>query len=100
MDSDWCHRAKLARDILHLAHNLTYSQDRLSVYLTDVSLDNLVVSEEGVVKIVDLEHTIVVDRHPSSTGNENKNILDFFFLGQKLSQDDNISFKKKKKNSG
>ncbi|XP_008478183.1 deleted in autism protein 1 [Diaphorina citri] len=67
MDSDWCHRAKLARDILHLAHNLTYLHDRLSVYLTDVSLDNLVVSEEGVVKIVDLEHTIVVDRHPSST---------------------------------
>ncbi|XP_008478262.1 deleted in autism protein 1 homolog [Diaphorina citri] len=75
MDSDWCHRAKLARDILHLAHNLTYLHDRLSVYLTDVSLDNLVVSEEGVVKIVDLEHTIVVDRHPSSTGNENKNIF-------------------------
>ncbi|KAL1458677.1 hypothetical protein WDU94_008807 [Cyamophila willieti] len=67
LDTDWCQRVKLARDIIHMAYNLTYGHDRLSVYMTDVSLDNLVVSDDEVVKIVDLEHTIVVDRHPSTT---------------------------------
>lgn len=68
LKNDWCQRVKHARDSLYLAYNMTYSHDKFSVYLTDISLDNLVVSSEGVLKIVDLEHTIVVDRNPSTTG--------------------------------
>lgn len=57
---------RLALQLLLAADRFTYSHPKFSFYLLDASADNVVVNDEGKLSFIDLEHFVVVDRHPSS----------------------------------
>ncbi|KAJ1531008.1 hypothetical protein ONE63_005840 [Megalurothrips usitatus] len=65
-DKSWPERAGLALQLLLAADRFTYSHPQFAFYLLDISADNIVVNNEGKLSFVDLEHTLIVDRHPSS----------------------------------
>ncbi|KAK7082337.1 hypothetical protein SK128_004051 [Halocaridina rubra] len=55
----WHIRADYARQLLEMAGELSDGEFRL--YLTDVSMDNFAVDEQGRVKIIDAENLVIVD---------------------------------------
>lgn len=61
----WPERAGLALQLLLAADRFTYSHPRFAFYLLDASADNVVVNDQGKLSFIDLEHFVIVDRHPS-----------------------------------
>ncbi|KAK3932521.1 Divergent protein kinase domain 2A [Frankliniella fusca] len=61
----WPERAGLALQLLLAADRFTFSHPQFAFYLLDISSDNIVVNEKGKLSFVDLEHLVVVDRHPT-----------------------------------
>lgn len=57
----WIVRAQLAVNLLRIAQQLTVNKQNWALYMLDVSLNNFAVSDNGIVKLVDVEHLIVVD---------------------------------------
>ncbi|KAK9510497.1 hypothetical protein O3M35_005271 [Rhynocoris fuscipes] len=64
LDSPWRVRANLSIQILEAAFKFTLDHPNLAFYLSDPSPDNVAVNSDGIVKFIDLEHVIVVDKHP------------------------------------
>uniref|UniRef100_A0A224XRF3 Protein-kinase domain of fam69 n=1 Tax=Panstrongylus lignarius TaxID=156445 RepID=A0A224XRF3_9HEMI len=63
-DSPWDVRANISGQILEAAFKFTLGHPNLAFYITDSSPDNIAVSDDGIVKFIDLEHVIVVVKHP------------------------------------
>ena len=61
LDKSWGTRVHLALSVLQLARQLTLNTDGWALYLTDPSMENFAVDKDLDVKVVDLEHVIVVD---------------------------------------
>ncbi|KAG8305494.1 hypothetical protein J6590_068886 [Homalodisca vitripennis] len=61
---DWMTRSSVAVQLLQFAFNATFSHPQFAFYFTDMSPDNFAVSSDGKVRLVDLEHVIVVDKYP------------------------------------
>jgi len=56
----WLERAELAIAVIKIAKQFTSNLDHWGLYLTEIALDNFVVSN-GTVKLEDASHIIVVD---------------------------------------
>ena len=56
----WLERAELALAVIKIARQLTSNLDQWGLYLTEVALDNFVVSN-GTVKLEDASQILVVD---------------------------------------
>lgn len=52
-------------DLLKAAYNFTNKHPAFRFYLTDISSDNIAVTEEYKVKFIDLENIIITDKHSS-----------------------------------
>lgn len=65
--ADWEHRSSVARQLLETAMNFTFSHSHFVFYFTDISADNIAISVNGTAKFIDLEHVIIVDKHPKGT---------------------------------
>lgn len=59
----WIFRAILAIKLLKAADDFTNKHPLFRIYLTDISSDNIVVTDDGEIKFVDLENVIVNDKH-------------------------------------
>lgn len=57
----WTVRAQLAINLLKIAQQLTSNKQDWGLYMLDASLTNFAVSDDGTVKLIDVEHLIVVD---------------------------------------
>lgn len=57
----WQDKLKVASAMLKMAEKFTEGVDGFRLYPTDVSLYNLAVSRDGVVKMVDGENIVIVD---------------------------------------
>lgn len=57
----WLERAKIAVSLLEAAAKLTFEYPHFAIYLTDISPDNIAVSNMHI-KFVDLENAIIVER--------------------------------------
>lgn len=62
--ADWKHRFSVAQQLLEAAVNFTLSHSHFAFYFTDISADNIAVSNDGIAKFVDLEHVIIVEKNP------------------------------------
>ncbi|XP_077556173.1 divergent protein kinase domain 2A [Haemaphysalis longicornis] len=58
----WIVRANISLQLLNMADLMTDNPTQFALYMTDVSMDNFVVSRDGHVTLVDVENIIVVDR--------------------------------------
>ena len=58
----WDFRAKVARNLLKMAVKFIDNEDRVAIYMTDWSSDNLAVDKYGDVTIVDGEGVVLVDK--------------------------------------
>lgn len=58
-DEPWIVRADYARQLLEMAQQ--FSSGTFALYLTDVSLDNFAVGDDGSVKVIDAENIVIVD---------------------------------------
>ncbi|XP_042864550.1 divergent protein kinase domain 2A-like [Penaeus japonicus] len=58
-DEPWIVRADYSRQLLEMAQQ--FSSGTFVLYLTDVSLDNFAVSDDGSVKVIDAENIVIVD---------------------------------------
>jgi hypothetical protein len=67
-NSDWRVRAKIALQLLQIAQKLTFHDTRFSLYMTDVTAENLAVDDKGDVKVIDLGNIIIVDKYPPLHG--------------------------------
>lgn len=65
LSRSWPERAGLSLQLLLAADRFTFSHPQFAFYLLDISSDNIVVNEKGKLSFVDLEHLVVVDRHPT-----------------------------------
>ncbi|CAB3372344.1 Hypothetical predicted protein [Cloeon dipterum] len=63
-NSEWRTRAKLALQLLKIAQRMTFHDPRFSLYMTDVTPENLAVDSHGNLKVVDLGNIIIVDKNP------------------------------------
>lgn len=61
---NWAQRSAIAKQLLLFAFNTTLQHPNFAFYFTDMTPDNFAVSSEGIVRLVDLEHVIVVDKYP------------------------------------
>lgn len=61
---NWTQRSAIAKQLLLFAFNTTLQHPNFAFYFTDMTSDNFAVSSEGIVRLVDLEHVIVVDKYP------------------------------------
>lgn len=59
----WNDRASLAIQLLNFAFNATFDNPDFGFYFTDMSADNFAVSADGIIRLVDLENVIIVDKH-------------------------------------
>ncbi|XP_059483036.1 divergent protein kinase domain 2A [Neocloeon triangulifer] len=64
LNSEWRTRARLALQLLKIAQRLTFHDQHFSLYLTDVTAENLAVDAHGTLKVVDLGNVIIVDKNP------------------------------------
>lgn len=62
--AEWKDRSSVAQQLVKAAMNFTLSHPHFAFYLTDISADNIAVSVDGIAKLIDLEHVIIVDRNP------------------------------------
>ena len=65
----WVERAKLALEVIKIAKQLTNNLDNWGLYLTEIELDNFVVSN-GTVKLEDASRILVVDLLESNVKGE------------------------------
>ncbi|KAF4527000.1 hypothetical protein B566_EDAN001547 [Ephemera danica] len=68
LHSSWYSRASIALQLLQAARQLTFQDPRYALYLTDLSVDNVVLDSAGKVTIVDLGNIILVDKYPPLAG--------------------------------
>lgn len=61
-NESWILRAKLAVKILKAAHDFTYKHPLFRFYLTDMSSDNIVVTNDFEIKFIDLENVIINEK--------------------------------------
>ena len=82
MSHPWIVRAQLAVSLLKLAQQLTTNDLGWGIYMLDVSFANFAVSGDGRVKLVDVEHVLVVDftNHKATISSE----LTLLFRGMKV----------------
>jgi len=78
-NADWRFRAKIALQLLQIAQKLTFHDTRFSLYMTDVTAENLAIDEKGDVKVVDLGNIIIVDKYPPLHGKLKKFFAFLFF---------------------
>jgi hypothetical protein len=45
-----------------MAHNFTFNDPNFGVYFKDISPDNIVIDQNMKLRLVDLEHVIIVDK--------------------------------------
>ncbi|GAB1606711.1 divergent protein kinase domain 2A-like isoform X1 [Argonauta hians] len=62
VDYPWLFRVNLTLQILIMAMNLTHCPGNWSVYCLDMSMDNFAVGADNVVRIVDAENFLIVDK--------------------------------------
>lgn len=62
--ANWNTRVSLSQQLLEAALKFTFDHPNFSFYFTDISADNIAVSDEGVLKFVDVENVIIVDKNP------------------------------------
>ncbi|KAL3253270.1 hypothetical protein MRX96_017541 [Rhipicephalus microplus] len=60
--ASWTVRANISLQLLDMADLMTENPTQYALYMTDVSLDNFAVNDQGEVRLIDLENIIVVDR--------------------------------------
>ncbi|KAG1678568.1 Deleted in autism protein 1 [Nymphon striatum] len=60
--ASWNTRVQLSYQLMKIAEKLTNNQLNLSLYMTDVNLNNFAVSPEGHLTLIDAENIIVVDK--------------------------------------
>lgn len=65
----WQEKVKVATAMLRMAEKFTEGVNDFRLYATDVSLYNLAVSRDGVVKFVDGENIVIVDLQEIEKGN-------------------------------
>ncbi|XP_063229062.1 divergent protein kinase domain 2A-like isoform X2 [Bacillus rossius redtenbacheri] len=64
----WLSRASMAYQLLSAAEQFTSGHPHFRFYLTDVSPDNIAVDPAGVVRFVDLENVVVLDKAAGVNG--------------------------------
>lgn len=67
-NTDWNTRAKIALQLLKIAQRLTFHDSRFSLYMTDLTAENVAVDDKGDVKVIDLGNIIIVDKNPPTQG--------------------------------
>ncbi|XP_050298348.1 divergent protein kinase domain 2A-like isoform X2 [Anthonomus grandis grandis] len=65
---DWYKRAKVAKQLLKAAEQFTFGHAKFRLYLTDISPDNIAISDDLVVTFVDLGHGILIDKSSVISG--------------------------------
>uniref|UniRef100_A0A6M2D2M4 Putative conserved secreted protein ovary overexpressed n=1 Tax=Rhipicephalus microplus TaxID=6941 RepID=A0A6M2D2M4_RHIMP len=60
--ASWTVRANISLQLLDMADLMTENPTQYALYMTDVSMDNFAVNDQGEVRLIDLENIIVVDR--------------------------------------
>ncbi|KAL4220702.1 Chromosome X 36 [Mactra antiquata] len=61
-NAEWTVRAGIAHQLMKMADMLTNNKAEFSLYLTDVDKDMFAVDSNGVVRLVDLQNVLVVDK--------------------------------------
>ncbi|XP_065202103.1 divergent protein kinase domain 2A-like [Planococcus citri] len=59
----WLLRVHIAEELLQIAQTFTFKNPKIGVYLRDLSYDNVVMDPHLKVRVVDLEHVILVDKN-------------------------------------
>lgn len=67
-EEPWIRRAKIAASLLEAAKMFTFRNPDFGFYLTDLSPDNIAVTENDEAKFIDLENIIIVDKNVSFSG--------------------------------
>jgi len=62
LSETWEIRVDVSLQLLRIADHLSQSQLGFAFYLTDVSMDNFAINNDGKVIIIDLENIIIVDQ--------------------------------------
>lgn len=62
----WQLRIHIAGELLQMAHIFTFKNPKIGVYLRDLSYDNVALDSELRVRVIDLEHVILVDKNAAS----------------------------------
>lgn len=58
----WLFRVHVMEQILIMAYNFTYNDPNFGIYFKDISPENVVIDMDMQVRLIDLEHVIIVDK--------------------------------------